>query len=56
MIDQFLTSKFAVFLVINLVLLGTFGYLMTRKGPALVFFEGKMVAHVAFRCDHHLDG
>lgn len=41
MIDQFLTSKFAVFLVINLVLLGTFGFLMTRKDLLSYFSKGK---------------
>ena len=39
--EQFLTLKFFVFLVVNILLLGVFGYLMTRKNLLSYFSKGK---------------
>ena len=39
--EQFLTSKFAFFLAVNIILIGTFGYLMTRKHLLSYFSQGK---------------
>ena len=41
MIEHFLTGKFFLFFAINAVLLGTFGYLMTRKNLLSYFSGGK---------------